>query len=337
MKKNNEKLFFLYIKQRRRGLLSGLLFCVVFAVSFALYRLPVAAVAYPAGLCFALTVLFFTIDFFRVCKKHKEYTSMKKLTAETLPQLPKADGIEERDLEEIVELLKKENFDTVAEAAEKFNKTVEYYTVWAHQIKTPISAMKLTLQNEDSPSSRQLSSELFRIEQYVDMVMAYLRLNSETSDFVFKKHSADRLLRNSVKRFSAEFIGRKIKLSYEIKDFEILTDEKWFSFVFEQILSNALKYTPPEGTIRIFSEKPSTVCIADTGIGIAEEDLPRIFEKGYTGKNGRSDLRASGIGLYLCKTVCDRLGCGIAVQSKVGKGTTVTLSLDRYDLNLTEA
>lgn len=217
------------------------------------------------------------------------------------------------------------------------NDTIEYYTVWAHQIKTPIAAMKLTLQNEDTQAARQLFAELFRIEQYVDMVMAYLRLNSKTTDFVFREFEIDRIIKNSVKRFSSEFINRKIKLEYTPTDSKLITDEKWFSFVFEQILSNALKYTPSDGTIKIYMKDGKSLCISDTGIGIDEADLPRIFEKGYTGANGRTDMRASGIGLYLCKNICEKLGCGLSVRSETGKGTEVTINFEQYDLNLTEA
>lgn len=330
------KLFAQYIKQRRRGLLAFALFCSVFAVTFALYRLPIGAVAYPAGLCVLLAAVMTAIDFRRVAARHKRVCSAKTLSASTMPDLPHADSIEESDLLDVIENLKTENIQTAARAEERLRDTVEYYTVWAHQIKTPISAMKLTLQNDDSPASRQLSSELFKIEQYVEMVMAYLRLDSESGDYVFLKHDLDRIIKNAVRRFSSEFIGRKIRLDYTPLSETLVTDEKWFSFVLEQILSNALKYTGEGGEIRIYEKKPKTLCISDNGIGIAAEDLPRVFEKGYTGCNGRNDMRASGIGLYLCKCVCEKLGTEISAESEEGKGTTVCIKFDQYDLNLTK-
>ena len=110
-----------------------------------------------------------------------------------------------------------------------------------------------------------------------------------------------------------------------------MTDEKWLSFVIEQILSNALKYTR-EGSVTIYVREPKTLCIEDTGIGIAKSDLPRVFEKGYTGYNGRTDKRASGLGLYLCRRICDSLGAKINISSEVRRGTLVSVDLEQYEL-----
>ena len=208
----------------------------------------------------------------------------------------------------------------------------EYYTAWAHQIKTPIAAMHLTLQNEDTPSARRLSAELFRVEQYVEMVMTYLRLEPGSSDYVFRACALDGVIREAVKKFSHEFIDRRLRLDFEPTGLTVVTDEKWLGFVLEQLLSNALKYTR-QGGIRIGLSAPRMLYIADTGIGIAPEDLPRIFERGYTGRTGRIDRRASGIGLYLCRRVCERLGVGISAQSEPGRGTRVFLDLEQYELH----
>lgn len=191
-------------------------------------------------------------------------------------------------------------------------------------------SIRLTLQNEDSALSRRLSSELSRIEQYVDMVLAYLRLDSESGDYVFRKYDLDTILKRSVRRFSGDFIAKKIQLDYSPVGRTIVTDEKWLSFVIEQILSNALKYTP-SGSVSIFMDG-DILKIKDTGIGIAPEDLPRIFEKGYTGYNGRTDMHASGIGLYLCRRICENLSIAISAESKPGAGTTVMLDMSQYRL-----
>lgn len=210
---------------------------------------------------------------------------------------------------------------------------VDYYTIWAHQIKTPIASMRLTLQNEDTALSRQLTNELFRIEQYVEMVLAFLRLNSKSTDYVLKEYDLDGIIKQSVKKFAGEFISRKLSLNYESLHTVVLTDEKWLSFVIEQVLSNALKYTP-SGSISITMEDGKRLCIRDTGIGIAAEDLPRIFEHGYTGYNGRMDKKASGIGLYLCKRICERLGHEIRAESEVDRGTCIILDLSREYLEV---
>ena len=191
--------------------------------------------------------------------------------------------------------------------------------------------MQLRLQSEDSPLTRKLNADLLRIEQYVEMVLAYLRLDSTSTDYVFKEYRLDNLIRQSVRKFSSEFIGKKIRLDYEPIEKVVLTDEKWFSFVIEQLLSNALKYTR-SGSIKIYMADENKLCIEDTGIGIASEDLPRVFEKGYTGYNGRMDKKASGLGLYLCKRVCDNLGIKINAESEINVGTKIILDLEQYKL-----
>ena len=210
---------------------------------------------------------------------------------------------------------------------------IDYYTLWAHQIKTPISAMRLTLQSEDSDTARRLSSDLRRVEQYVEMVMVYLRLDSESTDFVIRTYDLDGIIRAAVRPFAGEFIGRRLQLHYEPLDYRAVTDEKWLGFVIGQVLSNALKYTS-RGGITISMPEYGILSIRDTGMGIAPEDLPRIFERGYTGCNGRTNRRSSGIGLYLCRRVCDALGHTITARSAPGEGTEIRIGLRRRGLTI---
>jgi hypothetical protein len=241
--------------------------------------------------------------------------------------LPESDSPNEKQYQEIIRSLCKKDRDKQTEFAEKYNDLLDYYTAWTHQIKTPIAAMKLSFQNEDSSLSRQSLNELKRVEQYVDMALTYLKLNSDDIDYVIKEHELDDIIRQAIRNFAGEFIARRIGLEYTSVQFRVLTDDKWLVFVIEQILSNALKYTN-EGLIKIYMDG-SVLCISDTGIGIDEADIPRIFEKGFTGYNGRRDKRASGIGLYLCKRICDNLSHGISVESKVGRGTTIKIDLSQ--------
>ena len=323
------ELFWSYIKQHRKGIIALVLFCAVFFVTFLLYHLPIKAVLYPSVLCVILGLVFVAIDFSRVMQKHKQLSEIKKLSATMISSLPDIESVEDRDYQEIIKALKTETASLETITSSRYRDMVDYYTVWVHQIKTPIASMRLTLQNEDTPLSRKLSSDLFRIEQYVEMVLAFLRLDSVSSDYVFKEHSLDKIVKQAVAKFAQEFIDRKIHLSYQPTEKTVITDDKWLSFVIEQVLSNALKYTR-EGSIKIYIQKPKTLCIKDTGIGIAPEDMPRIFEKGYTGYNGRKDKKASGIGLYLCKRICKNLGVEISVSSKLDKGTTVRINLEQY-------
>lgn len=211
----------------------------------------------------------------------------------------------------------------------RHREMVDYYTAWVHQIKTPIAAMRLTLQLDDTPNGRKLMSQLLRIEQYVDMVLMYLRLDEGASDYVIRSCDVDEVIRQSLRKFAGEFIDRRLTLHYAPVGLTAVTDEKWLGFVVEQVLSNALKYTPEGGSITIDAEEPATLCIRDTGIGIAPEDLPRIFDRGYTGRNGRTHRQASGIGLYLCRRICRDLGHTITAASAVGEGTVIRLDLSR--------
>lgn len=324
------KLFFDYLKEKRSGILLFLIFSVVFFVVFCLYQIPFKAVLYPFILCVFIGMVFFLFDFRSAKKKHKTLCDIQRLTASMIGTLPEIKSIDDNDYQNLIRGLTKEISELEYNSSLKYRDMVDYYTVWAHQIKTPISAMNITLQNEDSPLSRRVSLQLLRIEQYVEMVLAFLRLDSTSTDYVFKEYELDNIIKNCVKRFSTEFIERKIRLDYSPLNKKIITDEKWLSFVIEQLLSNALKYTR-EGNIKIFMNN-QTLCIKDSGIGIATEDLPRIFEKGYTGKNGRLDSKASGLGLYLCKRICENLGIEITAQSEIDKGTTVLLNLEQYKL-----
>ena len=211
------------------------------------------------------------------------------------------------------------------ESRNRLQDMTDYYTLWAHQIKTPIAAMHLLLQEAPRP---ELEGELLKIEQYVEMVLGYLRLGSETTDYVFRKYDLDALLRQSLRKYARLFILKKISLDFQETGRTVLTDEKWLAFVLEQLLSNAVKYTPEGGRVRIYGDG-ETLVIADSGIGIQPEDLPRVFEKGFTGFNGREDKKSTGIGLYLCHQVLDRLNHGISISSRPGQGTLVRLDLSR--------
>lgn len=320
------RLFFKYLKQRRRLLWTFFVFALIFAVSFFLYHLPVEAVTYPALLCAVLGLFLLVFDFLRVRREHEALTKIKAITDAMAANFPAADDIQNADYREIIRLLCEEHAAYRTETDRRYAEMIDYYTVWAHQIKTPIASMRLTLQNEDSALSRKLTGDLFRVEQYAEMVLTYLRLDSGSTDYVFREYELDGIVKQAVKKFSSEFIGRKLRLVYAPLHTAVVTDEKWLSFVIEQVLSNALKYTP-SGSITICLVGEKTLRIADTGIGIAPSDLPRIFENGYTGFNGRTDKTASGLGLYLCRRICNQLGHTITASSVIGEGTAIEIDL----------
>ncbi len=322
-----------YLRERKSHIAVGSIVFIIFYVSFILYKLPIKAVLYPAVLSVGFVGVVAWFDFMKVKRRHDMFQYINSLTDIIQEEFPKIEGIGDADYQEVIRLIHEEHNTYVTSSQRKYSEMVDYYTVWAHQIKTPIASMRLHLQNEDSALSRTLSNDLFRVEQYVEMVLTFLRLNSESTDYVIKEYNLDNIIRQSVKKYAGEFIERKLSLIYQPVNINVLTDEKWLFFVIEQVLSNALKYTA-SGSITITCDENKRLCIEDTGIGIAASDIPRIFENGYTGFNGRLDKRASGIGLYLCKRICARLGHDICVESEVDVGTKVWIELAKQNIQI---
>lgn len=303
-----------------------MLVCLVFLLTMFMFALPVAAVLYAFVISAFFGAVILLLDFKKYYAKHKKLKALQNEIYFTLENLTTSNSMIENDYQELVRVISDAKLSLENETGKRYRELTDYYTIWAHQIKTPIAAMRLNLQSEDTRQNRELSEDLQKIEQYVEMVLCYLRLDSDTNDFVLKEYDLDSIIKQAVKKFSMQFIRRKIHLDYSPLECKVLTDEKWLLFVIEQILSNSLKYTK-NGSVLIFLEQPKTLCIKDTGIGISPEDLPLIFEKGYTGCNGRSDKKASGIGLYLCRRICNKLGHKITAQSAVGEGTVIKIDL----------
>lgn len=326
--------FFMYLKMRKKGVLVFFLFTFIFLSIFFLYNLPLKAVLYPVTICMLIGAVILFLDYKRAYRKHKRLDEIQKLSFALMEHFPDFETQDDIDYQNIIESLKEEIKELQTKADLRYQDMVDYYTTWVHQIKTPIASMRLTLQNEDSDVARQIYEDLFRIEQYVEMVMTFLRMDSDSTDYIFKDYDLDEIVKGCVKKFASQFIRKKIKLQYEPFNTKVLTDEKWLAFVIEQLLSNAVKYTPSGGSVTIDIEEPKVLCISDTGIGIAPEDLPRIFEKGYTGYNGRSDKKASGLGLYLCKCICDNLGHRITANSFLENGTVIRIDLNKQELKV---
>lgn len=329
------KIITFYIKARLKGVIFLILSCLTFVIVFSLYNLPVEPVAYASILCISIGFLFLIVDFFYFYKKHKLLQELKDNIILNFDNLPEAKDLIEKDYYDLLTITYKQNLQTAYNADISRSDLVDYYTLWAHQIKTPISAMHLILQSEESDLSSELSMELFKVEQYVEFVLQYLRLESMSSDLVLRKQSLDKIVKQAVRKYSRMFIRKKIKLNFKELNCDILTDEKWLVFVIEQLLSNALKYTK-DGTISIYMDKISkmTLVIEDTGIGIRAEDLSRIFERGFTGYNGRWDKKSTGLGLYLCKQILNKLSHSITIESKVDKGTKVKINLETIEVGI---
>lgn len=321
-----------YLLAHKKNIIVWLIICSVFALVFSLYDLPTAPVLYGSILSGFSGLVFTAVDFILYRRRCIVLQKLEKEITVSVENLPQPRNTVEEEYTKLINILYDSLKAAENEAAEKLSDMTDYYTMWVHQIKTPIAAMGLILQSGDSPEYSELSENLQRIEQYAEMVLCYLRLDSYSSDLVIREYDLDDIVRQAVRKFSSQFIRRKLKLSYEPLNQKVLTDEKWLLFVIEQVISNAVKYTS-SGMVQIYYEKPLTLCIKDTGIGIAAEDLPRIFEKGYTGCNGRLDKKASGIGLYLCKRICGRLGHKISAESS-DNGTVIRIFLESRRLGI---
>lgn len=324
-----------YLKQNLLLIVATALSIGIFLAVFALYQLPLEPVGYAAALTALFLLALGGIRFMHFLRKHRELAALYGQIARSALPLPETSNRIERDYQELIRLLDQELSATAYAKDRAYQDMVEYYTIWAHQIKTPIAAMRLLLQSDTPPDKEELAAQLFRIEQYVEMVLQFIRLGDKGTDFVFQTVSLDDCVKQAVRKYAKWFIRKKIKLSYSPLDVAVLTDEKWLVFVIEQLLSNALKYTH-QGEISLYlhPDRPLALVIEDTGIGIDPADLPRVFEHGYTGFNGRADKKSTGIGLYLCKRILDKLSHTIEIESAVGRGTKVILGLEAAPLEV---
>lgn len=315
-----------YVRQYRLSVFVFSLFTGIFAGVFSLYELEVEAVLYASGICAVTGILLLGFHFLFFYRAHKERLRLLAGIEYTYRELPKPKNLPEEDYQQMITALGKISAGYLTAWKGEWQETLDYYTMWVHQIKTPIAVMRMYLQGEDTRENRELLAELFRVEQYVEMVLSYIRLGSGENDLIIREYDLDAIIKQAIHKYASQFIRKKIRLVYEPAEVRVVTDEKWLLFILEQLLSNAVKYTL-EGTITIRAGQDKKLSVSDTGIGIAPEDLPRIFEKGFTGYNGRADKKATGLGLNLCRQAAEKLGIRITAESEPGKGSTFTLDL----------
>ena len=318
-----------YLKKNIKVYILFIVFILIFFIMFYLYNLPLEALIYTGSFCFLVALIASFSDYANYKDSYKKLNFLEKNILNDLDALPKSLDIRIDYYHKIIEKLYEELEKLTQENRQKNTDMVDYYSMWVHQIKTPIAAMNFLLDNEEV-DQKILQQELFKIERYVEMVLTYIRLDSISSDYVITKINLDEVVKESVKKYATIFINKKIKLNYVSHETMVISDKKWLSFAFEQILGNSVKYSSAGGEITIETCENKLV-IEDRGIGIKEEDLPRIFEKGFTGFNGRYEKKSSGLGLYLCKKTLDKLGHHIEISSKVGEGTRIEITFPKED------
>lgn len=298
-----------------------LLFAAVLLLVSWVFTDDVRAVLYGIEICAFLYVVFFLGRFAAVRRKCRIMQEIRAAGGDGVERMEDPESYLEKEYQSVVSSLKAEKDRIYDEKRQREQENNEYYMMWIHQIKTPIAALRLLIQTQEYGEQRsRMESELFEIEQYAQMALHYLHLQEEGSDFVLEEYELSGIIKGAVRKYSSEFIGKKLSLELEEFSCLVVTDEKWLGIVIEQLISNCVKYTK-NGGVHIYMAKEQELVIADTGIGIREEDLPRIFEKGFTGYNGHMDKRSTGIGLYLCRQIAEKLGIEIMVESEVNRGT----------------
>lgn len=313
--------------------LAGLLalFAGTFALVLSLYHLPTEPVAYASALCAVMGLIALIWGFVRYRRAHQARAHVLNAPHLLLDELPSPRTLSEADDQAIMQRLLHDIRAAQSDLAAYRQDSTDYFTAWVHQIKTPLSVMRLQLQSEDTPENRAMLAELFQMEQYVTMALSYARLGNPTKDLVLTRVPLDPLIRQAIRDFAPLLIRKKLRLQYEPTAESALTDSKWLLFILHQLLSNAVKYTD-RGRVSIRVTSAPAIIVADTGIGIAPEDVPRVFEKGYTGYNGRGEQKSTGLGLCLVHQTAEMLHCRVSLSSRIGEGTSVTIDLHQEEL-----
>lgn len=328
-------IFIAFIKANQSLLIAYILNVLVFSFIYMLGRLPVYFLLFSIELSLFLGSCLFMFQFSKYYKKFRLLERLDKDPIGTLEQLPASQDINEVFWRLKIIKLIEENQQIEKKNLQRSSSQMDYFTLWLHQIKTPISAISLLIQRDSQTKfSYQMEQELLQIENYTHMALNYLKIEQSGSDLDFEQVSLDRVIKETVKKFSILFIYNRIQLDYQETAAVVLSDEKWLRVLVEQIISNGLKYTSEGGVIRIYMspKKDQQLIIEDTGIGIRSEDLPRIFERGYSGFNGRIHEKSTGLGLFLSQEITKRLGHDLSIESTLGKGTKVTIDLARKPL-----
>ena len=311
-----------YIRSRLR-VFTYLLSLTIFLILFEfLFETQMSYFSYFFVLSLFVTILFLIWDLL---------TEFQRYRNELLYGVRKAHSPIETLLVKKLEACEDELYQKRSDAENRLHDLVDYYTLWVHQIKTPIAASQLLVSEiDDRQVKQQLEQEIFKIDSYTNLVLQYLRLESFHDDLVLKKENIEDLVKEVIRKYAIFFIQKGLSINLHDLDRSIVTDKKWLLVVIEQILSNSLKYTN-EGGVEIYMEG-SDLCIKDTGIGIKNSDRLRVFERGFSGYNGRITQQSSGLGLYLTQKISQELGHQIRIESELGQGTTVRIKFAEVNL-----
>ena len=308
----------------------------IFTTLLLFLDFPLIASAYAIGLSGLVLGVWLIKQWYLLKRKYLALRQLDESSILTIrKQVDDKDLIMQTYITQYEVLLKKHALER-QEFQQHLEEQKDYFTLWLHQIKTPISSISLILQQEATieHSSQKIKHELIYLNDYTHMGLNYLKLADTGHELDLTSVEVDPLIRNILKKYASLFIYNHIQINYSPLNLTVLSDAKWLQVLLEQILSNALKYTPAGGEITIAVEDTTKILIKDTGIGIHPNDLPKIFEKGYSGLNGRMQDKSTGLGLFLARKICQRLNYRLQIESEVGKGTLVYLETRRDAIEL---
>lgn len=297
------------------------------------------AIFFITSINFIASILFYIVDFLKKRKYYNEVlfnlnTIDKKFLISEI--IDNGNFPEGNLLYEILSIANKSMNDEVSKLKISSKEYREYIEAWVHEIKTPISISKLIIENNESEITNSIDEELNKIENYIEQALFYARSNTLEKDYIINKFNLKSSVNKIIKRNMNALIEKNIKINLFDLDYEVYSDTKWIEFIINQLIINSIKYMEKNNKIlKIYGTKNKnsiSLNIEDNGIGIKEKDLIKVFEKGYTGTNGRIFGKSTGIGLYLCKTLSKKLGISINIRSKELENTIVTLTFPINDM-----
>lgn len=254
--------------------------------------------------------------------------------------LESGDFIESNIIYSVLEECTKSMKDEVADLKRKINDYKEYIETWVHEIKTPIASARLILENDEGYINKSVLEEIEKVEGFIEQVLFYARSSTVERDYIIKKIPLKNSINSVIRKNANILIEKRVKIQLEDIEKKVYCDSKWIEFILQQIISNSVKYMDKDEKyikIRCLEKDKNIILkILDNGIGISEKSIEKVFEKGYTGENGRKYNNSTGMGLYLCKKLCLKLGLGISIKSKLGVGTEVTIVFPINNYNLAE-
>lgn len=321
-----------FLKDKTLVILWNILMFIVLAAILFVIKVKFILISFVFCVWFLPLVSYMTYEFIKYKNYYNEVNSiLEKLDKKyLLPEIIKeANFIQGEKLNYILKEVSRDMHENVKYYKDMQEDYREYIETWVHEIKTPIASTKLIIANNQNEVTNKIDFQMDRIEGFVQQVLYYSRSNNVSKDYIIKQINLDDVVRNVVKRNYRDFIHKKIKL--DIKDINetVYSDGKWTDFIINQIIGNSIKYSSSkEPMISISSVKRANsamLIINDNGVGIVDKDIDRVFEKGFTGENGRKFSKSTGMGLYLCEKLCSKLGVKISLNSEVNKGTKVTI------------